>query len=369
MDLSLLLAVLAGLAVGALAVLLLGRRDDPARDQGLIALQGRLAQLAESQAAAQAAAAETLRRQERGLAEALERRLSDFGLKVGERLKESHGESQKTLSALGERLALIDQAQANLAKLSGEVVSLQQLLSNKQARGAFGEAQLEGIVRDLLPAAYVSFQATLKTGSRADCLLSLPPPLGPLCIDAKFPREAYDQLRAAAGDNAARLAARRAFATAVGTHVDHIAQRYVVAGETAEAALMFVPSEAVYAEIHETLPEVVERAWRRRVFIVSPTTLWAVLNTLRAVLKDTRLQEQAHLIQAEVRKLLDDVERLDDRVGKLGQHFTQAGEDIRQIRISTDKVTKRGQRIGELELEESESPALPLEGGARQARG
>jgi len=362
--LPLLLAVLAGLALGALAALLLSRR----RDQGFALLEARLAQLAQTQAAVQAETAETLRRQERGLATALEQRLSDFGQRVGDRLKESQGESQKTLSALGERLAVIDQAQANLTKLSGEVVNLQQLLSNKQARGAFGEAQLEGIVRDLLPAAYVSFQATLKTGSRADCLLSLPPPLGPLCIDAKFPREAYDQLRAAAGDTAARQVARRSFATAVGKHVDDIAERYVVAGETAEAALMFVPSEAVYAEIHEVLPEVVERAWRRRVFIVSPTTLWAVLNTLRAVLKDSRLQEQAHLIQAEVRKLLEDVKRLDDRVGNLAQHFAQAGEDIRQIRISTDKVTKRGQRIDELELDKGESPALPLEGGARQAR-
>ncbi len=238
---------------------------------------------------------------------------------------------------------------------------MQQLLSNKQARGAFGEAQLEAIVRDLLPAAYVTFQATLRTGSRADCLLSLPPPLGPLCIDAKFPREAYDQLRAAA-DSAAKLVARRAFSVAVNIHIDHIAERYVVPGETAEAALMFVPSEAVYAEIHDSIPEVVQRAWGRRVYIVSPTTLWAVLNTLRAVLKDTRLKEQAHLIQAEVRKLLGDVERLDDRVGKLGQHFTQASEDIRQIRISTDKVTKRGQRIDELELEET--PALPAQNAA-----
>jgi DNA recombination protein RmuC len=350
---SLLLAVLAGLALGALAVLLFGRRGG----RELAAMEARLAQLAQSQAAAQEAASETLRRQERGLAEALERRLSDFGLKVGEKLQQSHGESQKTLSALGERLAVIDQAQANLAKLSGEMVSLQQLLSNKQARGAFGEAQLEAIVRDLLPAAYITFQATLQSGTRADCLLALPPPLGPLCIDAKFPREAYDQLRVAGADSAAKLTARRAFAVAVGTHVDNIADRYVVAGETAEAALMFVPSEAVYAEIHETLPEVVERAWRRHVFIVSPTTLWAVLNTLRAILKDTRLKEQAHLIQAEVRKLLDDVGRMDERVGKLAQHFTQTSEDIRQIRISTDKVTKRGQRIDELELEET--PSLP----------
>ena len=359
------LAIVVALALGALAALLLTRRR---AEPGLVALEARLAQLAQSQAAAQAETADTLRRQERGLATALEQRLSELGVRVGERLKESQGESQKVLSALGERLAVIDQAQATLTKLSGEVVSLQQLLSNKQARGAFGEAQLEGIVRDLLPAAYVTFQATLKTGSRADCLLSLPAPLGPLCIDAKFPREAYDQLRAANADATAKVAARRAFAAAVNVHIDHIAQRYVVAGETAEAALMFVPSEAVYAEIHETLPEVVERAWRRRVYIVSPTTLWAMLNTLRAVLKDTRIKEQAHLIQAEVHKLVEDVGRLDDRVDKLAQHFTQASEDIRQIRISTDKVTKRGQRIGELELEENATPALPLERGVRQAR-
>lgn len=361
--LLILFAVLAGLALGALAALLIGRRGG----RELAALEARLAQLAQSQAAAQEAAAETLRRQERGLAQALEQRLADFGQRVGEKLQQSQGESQKVLSALGERLAVIDQAQANLTKLSSEVVSLQQLLTNKQARGAFGEAQLEAIVRDLLPAAYVSFQATLKTGSRADCLLALPPPLGPLCIDAKFPREAYDQLRAAGTDNAARATARRAFATAVNTHVDHIAQRYVVPGETAEAALMFVPSEAVYAEIHETIPEVAQRAWTQRVYIVSPTTLWAVLNTLRAVLKDTRLKEQAHLIQSEVSKLLVDVTRLDQRVGRLAQHFNQASEDIREIRISTDKVTKRGQRIEELELEQEQAERLPGQEASRAA--
>ena len=288
------------------------------------------------------------------MAEALAQRLESFGQRVGERLKAGSDESQVTLKALGERLALIDQAQVTINKLSGEVVSLQALLSNKQARGAFGEAQLEAVVRDQLPAAYVEFQATLKGGTRADCLLKLPPPLGPLCIDAKFPREAYDLLRQAGGDAALKLQALRAFGIAVAKHVEDIAVRYVVPGETAEAALMFVPSEAVYAAIHDELGEVVERARRRKVFIVSPTTLWAVLNTLRAVIKDTRLKEQAHLIQAEVRKLLDDMGRLDERVGLLGRHFGQVTDDIRKIQITTEKLTKTGQRIDELDLDDEQ---------------
>jgi len=344
---------LAALGLGALLALTLRRGGGEGA-----ALAASLEQIARSQSAAQQQMAEALRQQERAVAEALAQRLESFGQRVGERLKAGSDESQVTLKALGERLALIDQAQATISKLSGEVVSLQALLSNKQARGAFGEAQLEAVVRDQLPAAYVEFQATLKGGTRADCLLKLPPPLGPLCIDAKFPREAYDLLRQAGGDAALKLQALRAFGIAVAKHVEDIAAKYVVPGETAEAALMFVPSEAVYAAIHDELGEVVERARRRKVFIVSPTTLWAVLNTLRAVIKDTRLKEQAHLIQAEVRKLLDDMGRLDERVALLGKHFGQVTDDIRKIQITTEKLTKTGQRIDELELDDEQGKFL-----------
>jgi DNA recombination protein RmuC len=337
---------LIALALGALLALALKRGGGQ--------LAASLEQLAHSQAAAQQQMAETLRAQERAVAQALEQRLESFGQRVGERLKTSAEESQGALKALGERLAVIDQARETVGRLAGEVTSLQALLANKQARGAFGEAQLEAVVRDMLPAAYVEFQATLKGGTRADCLLKLPPPLGPLCIDAKFPREAYDLLRQAGGDAALRTQALRAFGQAVLKHVEDIAAKYVVPGETAEAALMFVPSEAVYAEIHDQLGDAVERARRRRVYIVSPTTLWAVLNTLRAVIKDTRLKEQAHLIQAEVRKLLEDMARLDERVTALGKHFAQATDDVRKIQITTDKLTKTGQRIDELELDDEQ---------------
>lgn len=324
------------------------------RDGGSAALAASLEQVARAQAAAQQQMAETLRAQERAVAQALEQRLESFGQRVSDRLKAGSEENHSLLKTLGERLALIDQARESVGKLTGEVTSLQALLANKQARGAFGEAQLEAVVRDMLPAAYVEFQATLKGGSRADCLLKLPPPLGPLCIDAKFPREAYDLLRQAGGDAGQRTAALRAFGQAVQKHVDDIAAKYVVPGETAEAALMFVPSEAVYAEIHDQLGDTVERARRRRVFIVSPTTLWAVLNTLRAVIKDTRLKEQAHLIQVEVRKLLEDIARLDERVGALGKHFAQVSDDIRKIQITTEKIGKTGQRIDELELDQEQ---------------
>lgn len=345
-PLTVVLIALAALLLGVgLTSLLRGRSGG---------LESRLAQVAESQAAIQRATDEALRRQER----ALEERLTGFGDRVAQRLGETHTQQQSSLAQLGERLAVIDRAQKTIVELSAHVVGLQEILANKQARGAFGEEQLEGLVRDLLPAAYYEFQATLGNRTRVDCLLKLPAPLGPLAIDAKFPREAYDQLRAAGGDVALRAKALTAFGQAVFKHVRDIAEKYIVPGETAEAAFLFVPSEAVYAEIHDALPDIADKARRARVFIVSPTTLWAVLNTVRAVLKDTRLQEQAHIIQAEVQKLLTDVERLDGRAAKLEQHFSQAVEDVRQVRISSTKILSRGQKIEAVELDE-DTAVLP----------
>lgn len=319
-------------------------------------LAGRLAQIAESQAAAQARMAEALQAQEREIAKKLEERLNDVTKRIGEGLEKSSKSTETTMGDLKERLAVIDRAQKNITELSTQVDGLQAILANKQARGAFGEIQLNDLVTQALPPSAYSFQATVGGNRRVDCLLTLPNPPGAIAIDAKFPLEAYHLLQAA-GTDEERVVARRRLAQEVGVHVKAIAEKYIVPGETAESALMFLPSEAVYAELHANLPGVVQDAFRRRVWIVSPTTLMATLNTVRAVLKDASMREQAHVIQAEVGRLLEDVTRLDERVGKLDRHFNQATDDIRQIRISTDKVTKRSERIQEIELEQPDAIA------------
>jgi DNA recombination protein RmuC len=349
---------LGGLAVAAtllvLATALMVRRPRPELITAPLAqmvaeLQGRLAQMSQSQVATQAAVTERLQAQERILTRSLEERLAELGQRVGERLQEQTTQATKSLSDLRERLAVIDAAQKNIAELSSQVVGLQDILSNKQARGAFGEVQMQDLVQDALPPSAYNFQATLASGARADCLLLLPNPPGPIALDAKFPLESYRALREAR-DDAALTQARRQFSTALRTHVRAIAEKYIVPGETADSALMFLPSEAVYAELHSNFPALVEDSFRARVWIVSPTTLMATLTTVRAVLKDVHLREQAHIIQAELRRLLDDVVRLDERVAKLQRHFEQATEDVRQIRISTERVGKRAERIEELQV-------------------
>jgi DNA recombination protein RmuC len=285
-------------------------------------------------------------------------RLDGLGKRLGDSLHQQSERTGQSLKTLYERLAVIDSAQKNLTDLSQQMVGLQDILSNKQARGAFGEIQLNDIVQGALPPSAYAFQVSLSNGKRADCLLKLPNPPGSIVIDAKFPLESYQALRDAP-DEAAKVQAGRRFAQDVKTHVVAISDKYIVPGETAESALMFLPSEAVYAELHANFINVVEESFRRRVWIVSPTTLMATLNTVRAILKDSRMREQAHVIQAEVQKMMEDVGRLDDRVGKLQNHFDQATKDIRDIRISTDKITKRGEKIDDLQLSD-ETPAEDL---------
>jgi DNA recombination protein RmuC len=363
MDLYLLIALAAvAVAIAALffALRMRGAGPDPELmrlSQSQSELVGSLRTLVDQSAAAQSATAERLQAQERALAKALEDRFADITKRVGDSIEKTAQQTSTTIGDLRERLVKIDEAQKSLAELSTHVVSLQDILSNKQARGAFGEDQLEAIVRDQLPPAHFEFQATLSNQKRVDCVLRLPPPLGPLAIDAKFPREAYDALREAGADEAARAAAQRAFANAINTHVRDIADKYIVPGETAEAAMMFVPSEAVYCEIYAGAKDVADKARRARVFIVSPTTLWAVLNTMRAILKDVRMREQADAIQREVGLLLDDIGRLAKRVDNLESHFAAAEKDVREIRTSTEKIVRRGDRIQDVELEK---PAPPL---------
>ena len=319
-------------------------------------LTGRLSQMADTGAAAQAQLAERLQAQERALSKTVEDRFADMAKRIGDNLQHNTTKTAESMSELKQRLAVIDAAQKNITELSGQVVGLQDILSNKQARGAFGEIQLNDLVKTALPPSAYDFQVTLPNGKRADCLIRLPKPPGDIVVDAKFPLESYRALVDAA-DDTARLRARRGFAADVLHHVHDIRDKYIVPGETAEQALMFLPSEAVYAELHANFQDVVEKSHRARVYIVSPTTLMATLNTVRAVLKDAQMREQAGVIQHEVEKMLDDVRRLDKRVDNLQNHFDQAAKDIREIRTSSGKVIQRGERIGEMELGEESGGA------------
>ena len=272
-------------------------------------------------------------------------RLEEVGQKVGDGLSRS----ERTIGEIRERLAVIDQAQKNITELSRGVVGLQDILSNKQARGAFGEVQLQDLVKNALPPSAYAFQHTLSTGKRADCLILMPNPPGPIVVDAKFPLESFRELRAAK-DEPARIAAARKFGRDVSQHVNDIAEKYIVRGETAESAILFLPSEAVFAELHATFANVVEESYRKRVYLVSPATLWATLNTLRAILRDVRMQEQAAVIREEVLELLGDVRRLDERMAKMASHFEATSEQIRQARVSADKIIRRGERIRDTDL-------------------
>jgi DNA recombination protein RmuC len=314
-------------------------------------LTGRLSQMAESQAAAQTHMAEQLRAQETSVRKALDERLADVTRKVGENLEKTANKNTEVLGALSERLAVIDAAQKNITELSAEVVGLQDILSNKQARGAIGQTQMEDLVRNMLPRGAYDFQVTLTNGKRADCVIRLPNPPGLIAVDSKYPHEAFVQLTNAS-DERARTAAEAAFRADVLKHIKDIAEKYIVPGETADSAIMFVPAESVFAELHDRFPQVVEEGFRRRVYIVSPTTLMATLNTVRTILKDARMREQAHIIQKEIGELTKDVERLDKRVGALGTHFDQTQKDVKEILISTGKIIDRGHKIENIPLED-----------------
>lgn len=288
----------------------------------------------------------------------LEERFDGISGKMNVSLTESAEKTAKSLGELTNRLSVIDEAQKNITELSGQVVGLQHILDNKQARGAFGEIQMEDIFRNALPPSAYSFQSTLSNGKRADGVILLPNPPGPIVVDSKFPLESYRALRDAADEGALALA-RRDFKQAVKKHIKDISERYIITGETAESALMFLPSEAVYAELHANFVDLVEDSYKARVWIVSPTTLMATLNTVRAVLKDVAMREQAHLIQIQVGKMMGDVERLHKRVGNLQKHFSQAEGDLRDITTSAEKVLRHGEKIDEVQLEATTPEVVP----------
>lgn len=353
-----------GLAAGAALVLALrrGRTGDAA--VRLAELGARVAQFTETAQTAQEQLTRRLIEQERALNE----QLGKVGQKLAETVETSSTRNNASLTELKERLAVIDAAQKNIAELSSQVIGLQDILADTKARGSFGEMLMQEVVRDLLPASLYDFEVTLTNRTRVDCLLRLPGPLGPVGIDSKFPVQAYKAVNEAGAD-AAVEAARRLFATEVKKQVKDVATKYILPGETVDAAFMFVPSEAIFAELHAHHLDIVREAQRARVYIVSPTTLWAVLNTVRAVMKDVQMREQAHVIQAEVLKMLKDVGRLTDRVGSLEKHFEQARDDIGQIRISADKVSNRGEKITGIRIEEDESRVTALPTDPRRAQG
>ena len=293
-------------------------------------------------------------KQQTSMLQLMEQRLADVQLQMNENLQGSARRTAHSLGELQQRLTAIDKAQENITKLSGDVLSLQDILSNKQTRGAFGEIQLNDIVSKALPSDSYTLQTTLSNGRRADCLIHLPNPPGPIVIDSKFPLEPYEALRNANTDWELNEAARQ-LRTAVKKHIKDISEKYIIEGETADGALMFLQSEAVYAELHANFSELVREGFSARVWIVSPTTCMATLNTMRAILKDARMREQAGAIRRELGLLYQDVDRLGTRVENLDRHFAQAAKDVTEIKISADKAGKRARRLDNFDFEEIKS--------------
>ena len=359
-NIGLIVFVLLLLAAGHLFLLLFRRDKNNVKEillQSQGELAGRLASLGEANMQEQSRLFVALNEQKLAVLKLMDEKLLAVTKSVGDGLQQSTAKTNETLAALRERLARIDAAQQKISSLSEQVVSLQEVLSNKQARGAFGEIQLNDLVSSILPPNAYVFQAQMSNGKKADCLLNLPNPPGAIVIDAKFPLESYYALRRAQNDRE-KLEAERFFKASVLKHVKDISEKYIIPGETAESALMFLPSEAIYAELHANFIDAVEASYKAKVWIVSPTTLMATLNTVRAILKDARMREQAGVIQKEVGVLIDDISRLDERVENLSRHFKQAGDDIEQIKTSSGKITRRIQKIEAVELGEEERPAL-----------
>src|SRR3954454_16162622 len=285
---------------------------------------------------------------------AVSERLDSVTHRVGQSMEQTTRNTMESLSALHERLGIIDNAHKNLTELTSQVTTLRDVLANKQSRGAFGQARMEAIVQDGMPKGSYEFQYTLSSGKRPDCVVFLPD-ARPLCIDAKFPLEAVTALHDARTEEEKKLAAHRLRADVM-KHVSDIAEKYLIAGETQDTALMFVPSESVYAEIHDGFDDVIQKAYRARVVLVSPSLLMLAIQVMQQILKDARMRDAADQIRSEVLNLGDDLGRLRERVLKLQNHFAQANEDVRQILISADKIEKRAGRIEELDFSKADAP-------------
>jgi DNA recombination protein RmuC len=346
------LAALAVIALMALAITLMvhmsrRRREAQAQATELAELKGRLQTFAEISVARQG-----------DIARAVNERLDRMTHRVGSDLNETARKTHDSIAKLNERLAVIDTAQKNLTDLSTNMVSLQEILANKQARGAFGQMRMETIVKDGLPKGAYTFQATLSNGKRPDCLLHMPNASAGVVIDAKFPLEGFEAFRTARREEEKKEAARRVRVD-VGRHVDSMAERYFISGETQDTAILFVPSEAIYADLCEHFSDLVQKAHRARIVICAPNMLMLAVQTMQAILKDVQMREQAHLIQREVAKLMDDMGRFRERVLDLQRHFGQANADIEKILTSSDRIASRGHKIETLEFEEA-APAVEI---------
>lgn len=291
---------------------------------------------------------------------AVNERLDSVTHRVGQSMEHTTRRTLESLQALHERLGIIDNAHRNLTDLTDQVTTLRDILANKQSRGAFGQARMEAIVRDAMPANAYAFQHTLSSGKRPDCVIFLPGQ-PPLCVDAKFPLEAVTALQDARSDDERKAAAAQLRGD-ISKHISDIAGKYLIPGETQDTALMFVPSESVYGEIHDGFDDVIQKAYRAGVVLVSPSLLMLAIQVMQQILRDARLRDAADLIRSEVMYLGDDLGRLRDRVNKLQTHFTQANEDVRQILISAEKIEKRATRIEELDFsKEDAAPAEPAQ--------
>ncbi|MGE5261568.1 MAG: DNA recombination protein RmuC [Actinomycetota bacterium] len=363
LDPVIVLLVLAGLAVLALLALAVtlimhmkGRRREAGAQAAEIAeLKGRLQSFAEISVARQG-----------DIARAVNERLDRMSHRVGSDLNETSRKTNESISKLHERLAVIDTAQKNLTDLSTNMVSLQEILANKQARGAFGQMRMESIIMDGLPKGAYSFQPTLSNGKRPDCLLHMPNTRAGVVIDAKFPLEGFEAFRTARRDDERKEAARRVRVDVV-RHVEAMAERYFLPGETQDTAILFVPSEAIYADLAEHFSDLVQKAHRSRIVMSSPNMLMLAVQTMQAILKDVKMREQAHLIQREVVHLMEDTGRLRERVLDLQRHFGQANADIEKILTSSDRIAARGRKIETLEFEEQAAAPVEHHGNSAMA--
>jgi DNA recombination protein RmuC len=355
--LAILIACAAVAVIAALAIMLWrSRKPAPAEDAAM-------AELTRAQADAAARLEGAIRLLANGqsqLQRTVNERLDSVSHRLGDSLEKTKQSTAENLQRLGERLAVIDRAQKNITELATQVTSLQGVLSNKQQRGAFGQGRMEIIVRDGLPKDCYEFQYTLSNKMRPDCCVFLPDQR-PLVIDSKFPLEAVTAHREAKSDDERRQAAARVRADVI-KHIGDIAQKYLIPGETQDLAMMFVPSESVYAELHEGFDDVVQKAFRAKVVIVSPSLLMIAIHVIQQIQRDARMREAAGRIQAEVGSLIDDVRRMSERVAKLGQHFGQVTEDVRQVLVSTQKIEQRGARIADVEFagEDAEAAIIPV---------
>ena len=370
-------------ALGAIVVLLMAltvallranaarRREADAAVEGRRALEARLAALAQSNAelgGRLGSMSEWLGSRQADLARVMAERLDNVSARLGAGLENHAQTTGANLNKLNERLAVIDAAQARMAGMTQEVVSLKDILANKQTRGAFGQGRMEAIVSDGLPVGAYEFQATLSNKARPDCVIRLPGDSRLLAVDAKFPLEAFTLFNDAHDEEARKSAASRVRAD-VGKHVKDIAERYLIPGETQDVALMFVPSESIYSDLIEHFDDVAQKAHRARVVIVSPSLMMMAIQVAQAILRDQRMRDQAHAVHAEVGKLLNDVRLLAERAAKLEAHFHQAQEDVGHIATSAEKVSRRAARIDAIEFDDKGGEEVEARPNLRLAKG